>query len=194
MDTDAFVREYDVPMHVFLAGLASRYFIREDVGLILAREANITGQPKGEEAPKAAFINTGVIFVQLGRAAASFVDIWMATGYATERRRLRNTWPGEQGLITEYLLPGEYPSGRTALPYKPALRKTFALVNFTEMNSPWGRFVQHSYGKAANAQVAREQSFRDALLRLDCLRIECLAPIRKAIMSQMIAWTPGPAF
>mmetsp|Transcript_25369 Transcript_25369/g.59090 ORF Transcript_25369/g.59090 Transcript_25369/m.59090 type:complete len:87 (+) Transcript_25369:735-995(+) len=71
-----------------------------------------------------------------------------------------------------------------------ALRQAFAVVNMTEMNSPWGRFVQHSWGKTATEVLLRDSSLRDALLRLDCMASECLAVLRRGVQSCTVSWTP----
>lgn len=192
MDSDAFVRMHDLPMDIFLAGLVSRYWIREDVGVIFAREQNLTGA--NAEPPKADFLNTGVLFVRFGERSKTLFERWLAAGFGVESRRLWNLWPGEQGIISEHLLPGSYPQAKSSIERQPSIRNSFAAVNLTEFNSPWGRFVQHNYGKTANDQTSRDRAFREALLRLDCLEAGCFTRLRRAATKAMERWTPAPIF
>ena len=81
--------------------------------------------------------------------------------------RLQHAWPAEMGALTEMVLPGTYApasilhrearwlgvDGGIALAMGQAAASV-ALVNMTEMNSPWGTFVEHVFSNR----------FRDSLL------------------------------
>mmetsp|Transcript_65648 Transcript_65648/g.182654 ORF Transcript_65648/g.182654 Transcript_65648/m.182654 type:complete len:321 (-) Transcript_65648:24-986(-) len=192
MDSDAFVRESNLPLDVYLADLADRYAIPHDVGAIFALEQNLTGAPEdpGNWPPQAEFLNTGVFLVQSSPWGRGLFDAWLAAARAVLQRRLWTTWPGEQGILSELLRPGSYAEAKSAYRPVPDLHRSFAAVNMTELNSPWGRFVQHSWGKTATATVLRERSFRDALLRIDGARPDRLAALRGKAFQGAVAWTP----
>jgi len=114
LDADAFVREADLPLPTFLAGLAARYPVSADVGIILARESNLTGS--GAAPPLAAFLNTGVLLLRSGPQSRRLLDAWLLAGRHVQQRRLWTTWPAEQGILSELLLPGSYPHGNSFEP------------------------------------------------------------------------------
>lgn len=188
LDADAFVREPDLPLPVLLGSLARRYAIPARAGALLAREENLTGSLA--EPPAAAFLNTGVMLLRSGASGRELLDAWLLAGRHVEHRRLWNTWPGEQGILSELLLPGSYPPAKSSSASGRALRRSFAVVNMTEMNSPWGRFVQHNWGKTATDCLLRDLALRDALLRLDCLKPACLAGLRRGVQAHTVSWTP----
>eukprot|EP00928_Gymnodinium_smaydae_P063719 TRINITY_DN47214_c0_g1_i1.p1 TRINITY_DN47214_c0_g1~~TRINITY_DN47214_c0_g1_i1.p1 ORF type:complete len:292 (-),score=39.39 TRINITY_DN47214_c0_g1_i1:103-978(-) len=171
LDSDAYVREFDVPLPIFLQGLAERYASLGSLlrlqpasdgvgagsahavagsaqmqlapGAIFTRERSVAHAVDGNFRPRRAWINSGVFLLRAGKKAAMLIDDWLALGDAADDK-LRHAWPWDQVALTELLRPGAFPWTRWSLNASSHnLSGVAALVDMVEMNSPWGRFVQH---------------------------------------------------
>lgn len=198
LDSDAFVRETDVCIPAFLDDLARRYrFKPQEKAVIFAQEQpmeylnmSTAPMPSGAQ-PAAPFLNTGVFLVRADLAEArQLFHAWLASASQVDRRRLWTTWPGEQGIVSELLRPGSYVEARStaAVPRLEELRAAVGVVNMTEMNSPWGRFVQHSWGSEATDALLRRQALVDALLRLGAAAPDIFRRLVRQVQRHTVRW------
>lgn len=202
LDGDAFVREHDLPLPAFLSGLATRYPSSPATSVIFAAEQpvvgwNITAGPvPGGVNPAAPFLNTGVFLVRAGAgsSAAHLFRSWLAAAAGVVHRRLWTSWPGEQGVLSELVRPGTYSQARSNAPRSSRLRNAVLVINQTEMNSPWGRFVQHSWGREATEALLRTQALTDALLRIGVAEPKRFRQLVREAQDLAESWLVWPHF
>lgn len=125
LDSDAFWRSGQLQLQHMLEHLLSRYQLPRDCGTsaIFAREQpmqylNITRSavPPGEK-PLAPFLNAGVFLLRADcPEALQLLDAWLLAAAEVPKKRLWNTWPAEQGILSELLVPGSYPPAVTRWP------------------------------------------------------------------------------
>lgn len=196
LDGDAFVREFDVPLPVFLAGLGRRYRIRADIGAIFTKEqdldmgSGLVSSMRGYR-PKVPWLNTGVYFIQAGRSGRIFTGAWEDAARSASHF-LQNNWPGEQGVVTELVMPGTYPSARVKLARRPmgCVNCTLAVVDLVEFNSPWGRFAAHLW---SHHDYLRSAAFWDGLVRLRLNGPRELADVYYKMRNSIEIWGPTAA-
>jgi len=207
MDGDAFVREQGLPLPFFLSSLASRYRGFSDAtGAVFAAEhkldwTNLTRGALPENNPEAPFLNTGVFFARADAphaggtsTAVRLFDAWLDAAAHVVHRRLWTSWPGEQGILSELVRPGSYPEAQSQAKRSKWLRKSVLVVNLTEMNSPWGRFIQHSWGRKATETFLRSQALGDALLRAGLAEPATFASFVREVQSMTVHWDVWPYF
>merc|ERR1719487_149706 len=150
LDSDAFMHDFTTSLETFISSMASKYNIPKSVGAIFAQEqAHPPSMPTTYHG-----INAGVYLVQSNAQSRSLFDTWAAA--ANDDVDLAQTWPAEQGVLTELVFPGKYvtrmgkllhdkthESASARLGQHDDVAGDIALVNMTEMNSPWGWFVEH---------------------------------------------------
>eukprot|EP00747_Dinoflagellata_sp_TGD_P033487 gnl/TRDRNA2_/TRDRNA2_136655_c0_seq1.p1 gnl/TRDRNA2_/TRDRNA2_136655_c0~~gnl/TRDRNA2_/TRDRNA2_136655_c0_seq1.p1 ORF type:complete len:374 (-),score=54.99 gnl/TRDRNA2_/TRDRNA2_136655_c0_seq1:136-1257(-) len=188
MDSDAFVREFDLPLPVFLAGLASSYGIRADASAIFTWEQSIAQH--FDAAHGGRLISTGVFLVHADTRSRLLFDTMQDA--AKQAGTLKKEFPYEQGIFTELVHPGGYPAGRTILSSQPnasEIGKAINFVNMTEMNSPWGRFVQHIW--RGQGETLRKMFYHDALVRIDAAEPARFGQLLKQVRKEIVRWTPG---
>jgi len=75
--------------------------------------------------------------------------MWLCAGRHS-RPEWQNEFPGEQGVLTELVTGWVSPEfgGASGLgdPSHNNFKELVSVVNMTEMNSPWGKFVEHIWG------------------------------------------------
>lgn len=195
VDSDAFVRETDLPIPNFLLSLASRYNIQSSVGAIFAQNRDIHRPVQVYVGPIAGFkahvqwVNAGVFFVQSNARSRRLFDTWQFLGERSENP-LHRSWPGETGVITELVRPGLYPYARTAEWGVANLTKEVALVDMVEMDSPWGRFVAHIWGFH---WYRREIDYWDHLIRIRADETHYLAYLLRKVLRTRTYWGPEVA-
>ncbi|CAE7818158.1 ULP1B [Symbiodinium sp. CCMP2456] len=200
LDCDAFVRAF-VPFTSLLSDLARRYGLNtgncEGTSAIFAREdpmpfLNLSSGPMPTGAvPAAPFINTGVFFVRADcLSSRQLFETWLSAAANLPRRRLWTTWPGEQGVLSQLLAPGSYPeaSSGISLPFKSS---AVAVVNMTEINSPWGHYIHHAWGTEATDHVLRRRAMVDSLLRLGAADPHVFGQLSRGILRHVTRW-PRP--
>ncbi|CAE7224015.1 unnamed protein product, partial [Symbiodinium microadriaticum] len=128
-------------------------------------------QPKVRP-PSVTWINTGVFFFRADcPASTDLFHRWLVWAALLKHKRLYVSWPGEQGIMTELLKPNSYPralpqGSLESLGNLEEIRETVVVVNTTEINSPFGRDIQHSWGAGADDARLRDWAMADALLRI----------------------------
>lgn len=165
LDTDAYVRMHDTPLHTFLSALAARRQLPDKVSMILAQEEPIPGWFD----PPEAWINTGVMMIEAGNRSQGLVDAWVAARRDLVDPFILHKFPYDQGVFTEFMWPGtEHARGRTRhpLPFDAGL---VGLVPMREMNSPWGDFVQHIWGGPGSEK--RKTDYLEEFVRLGGQRL-----------------------
>merc|ERR550537_1355082 len=121
--------------------MASTYRIQDDVGAIFAQEqVDPPMMPKTWHA-----INAGVYLVRSDAQSRYLFNTWQSA--AGDDEQLKKKWPAEQGVLTELYFHGKYYTKlgkqHAQLRKHGDIQSAIALVNMTEMNSPWGRFIEH---------------------------------------------------
>lgn len=120
-------------------------------------------------APAWSGMNTGAFFFRADNVSAELFARWLARAQNSDRKRFWFEWPAEQGILTELLIPGSFPSAAPPSledsKYLQELRRAVVVVNITEINSPWGRDIQHWWGSSYEAAAVRDWAVTDALLR-----------------------------
>lgn len=192
IDTDAFVREFRTPLHEFLSRMASKYHISDDVGAIFAQEQ--TDPPMMPWTWHA--INGGVYMVQVNERSRHLFDVWQNASKDDEE--LKHEWPAEQGVLTELYFPGKYHTrqgpfngvdkGHAHLRKHDSISNDIALVNMTEMNSPWGRFIEHDW--SGPGWQKRERSFTDMLARINASEPERFEQLLNEARGHRVEWVP----
>jgi len=209
LDTDAIVRESDLPLSDFLGDLSARYPSIKNTSAIFAQEDSIPAAFASGDASLFSFlentrprrkgfispwhhVNAGVFFLKAGAQSEALVDAWLESG--RHDQRARNRWPAEQGTLTELLFPGRY---NTTLPPCPchaevaphaSLQGSFAVVNFTEMNGPWGRFVKHDWSGPGGER--RVSDFEEELMRIGVADAGSFAASLREVGTCSLRWTP----
>lgn len=194
LDTDAFVREFQTPLHEFISRLSSKYHIRDDVGAIFAQEqAEPPFMPRSWHA-----INDGVYLVHANTQSRHFFDIWQSA--AGDDEELEKHWPYEQGVLTELYFPGKYytrvkkhvhpgDGGEHARLHKhDKISNAVALVNMTEMNSPWGRFIQHMWSGPGSEK--RITAPKEMLARINISEPKHFAHLLEEAREHTVSWAP----
>eukprot|EP00435_Cladocopium_sp_Y103_P022066 s162_g5.t1 len=198
LDSDAFWRSGQLQLQHMLEHLLSRYQLPRDCGTsgIFAREQpmqylNITRSavPPGAK-PLAPFLNTGVFLLRADcPEALQLLDAWLLAAAEAPRKRLWNTWPAEQGILSELLVPGSYPPAATGTKVEgPKPGHTVAIVNMTEFNSPWGRFIHHAWGSEATDGLLRHQAMTDALLRIGAADPKVFVQLCRGVLRSSFWW------
>ena len=121
---------------------------------ITAPRDSLTGALKPNvSSPGVTWINTGVFFFRADcPASMDLFHGWLVWAALLKHKTLWANWPGEQGIMTELLQPNSYPrampegSLEESLGNLEEIRETVVVVNTTEINSPFGRDIQHSWG------------------------------------------------
>ena len=178
LDSDAFVHSPTIPLSSYLADVAARYHLPASVSAVFTREQDLPSVGFTHEEPRpenrVMWVNPGVLLADVGKQQTlDLATKWLQAGLAA--RRLRHTWPAEMGALTELLLPGSYVPARAvhrepgrdgeiaaALGTKAA---SVALINMTEMNSPWGTFVEHVFSNRMRGSLLGAHLW-EGLLRL----------------------------
>lgn len=186
VDTDAFVRPPWKPMPAVISDLGARYHIGDDVGAIFAQEQiHPPMMPWTLHA-----VNAGVYLFQRNARSRHLFAEWVAA--ASDDPLLKATWPAEQGVLTELRFPGRYHTGlklkHARLRRHDNVAADIALVNMTEMNSPWGRFVEHIWsGPGSNL---RAHGFMDALQAIGDAEASKFRTLLVEARRHMVSWTP----
>lgn len=159
VDSDAFVRPPWRSLPEFLTDVAKRYSINSDTGAIFAQEQQLPpDMPHTLHA-----VNAGVYLVHPNARSRHLFQVWASA--ATDDPLLQAQWPAEQGVLTELRFPGRYYTGlklhHARLHKHEDIATDLSLVNMTEMNSPWGRFVEHLW--SGPGSDLRHRGFLDAL-------------------------------
>eukprot|EP00929_Paragymnodinium_shiwhaense_P066485 TRINITY_DN33354_c0_g1_i3.p1 TRINITY_DN33354_c0_g1~~TRINITY_DN33354_c0_g1_i3.p1 ORF type:complete len:295 (-),score=50.87 TRINITY_DN33354_c0_g1_i3:47-931(-) len=100
LDSDAYVREHDVPLPSFLANLAARYGIQKDVAAVVAEEMRIPGRHNPVEPIN--WLNTGVLLINANEHSRTLYNLWIQRG--RRNSRMKRTWPYDQGIFHELVL------------------------------------------------------------------------------------------
>lgn len=206
LDSDAYVREYDVPLDIFLAALGKQYRIRADVGAIFAREEDPDIEHLGVSIPglreyyqnyrfEAAWLNSGVLLAQSGAKGQQLFEAWEQAAREAGSA-LRSRLPADTAVLTEMINPGLYPLARTTaqrpMPgndgQQQPINRTVAVVHMVVMNSPWGRFAAHAW---SYHQSFRESMFWDGLLRIQIAGLEALGKeLHRVHKYCLVRWKP----
>lgn len=175
LDSDAFVREFDLPLDVYMRGLASTYNISEDVGGVVARERPISFVPDG----LGTYLNPGVLFVQANAQGQFLLRKWIEAGRLPENNYWKTHFPREMGVLTNIW------------DNNPEIKSVLATVDMLEINSPWGRFVQHTWsGPSGDKMIMTEPS--EMLLKIDARETYKFDRLMAQVVSHAVSWTPGP--
>lgn len=194
LDTDAFVRDFETPLHTFIHRMASKYHMGEDVGAIFAQEqADPPYMPYSWHA-----VNDGVYLVRANAQSRHFFDVWQSA--AGDDEDLAKAWPAEQGVLTELYFPGKYYTrvnkhggggSHARLRKHGDISSAVALVNMTEMNSPWGRFVEHIW--SGPGWKKRDTDYIDMLTRINASEPKRFTGLLQEARAHVVAWMPDAA-
>mmetsp|Transcript_68152 Transcript_68152/g.106534 ORF Transcript_68152/g.106534 Transcript_68152/m.106534 type:complete len:286 (+) Transcript_68152:3-860(+) len=195
VDTDAFVRGFTTPLDEFIGEMSSKYDINEDVGAIFAQEQ--LHLPEMTWTLHA--VNAGVYLVHANQKSQRLFNTWVAA--ASDDLELETTWPAEQGVLTELVFPGKFvtrlgaklPDGRHAgaharLSHHEDISHDLALVNMTEMNSPWGWFVEHVW--SGPGWEKRGTDYMEMLESIDAARPDRFASLLSEVRNHISTWVP----
>jgi len=195
LDSDAFVRQTDLSIPGYLANLAWRYGIKHNVAAIFAQNRDIQRPDHLYVGPVTGFkanvhwVNAGVFFVQANAQSRRLFESWQVLGH-NSKDGLRRSWPGETGVITELVRPGLYSYARTSDWGTRNFTKEVALVDMVEIDSPWGRYVQHIWGFH---WYRREIDCYDALIRIRADEKERLGLLLRQVLKGRLYWGPDVA-
>lgn len=196
VDTDAFMHDFTTSLDSFISSLSSKYNIDKDVGAIFAQEQTtpLMTQTYHE-------VNAGVYLVQSNEQSRRLFDTWSAA--ASDDIDLEKAWPAEQGVLTELLFPGKYmtrmgellPDGQhkaasARLGQHDDVASSVAVVNMTEMNSPWGWFVEHIWSGPGSEK--RGTDYTDMLDRIDATDPHMFSYLLHSARKHMSSWYPPP--
>eukprot|EP00929_Paragymnodinium_shiwhaense_P053713 TRINITY_DN26901_c1_g2_i2.p1 TRINITY_DN26901_c1_g2~~TRINITY_DN26901_c1_g2_i2.p1 ORF type:complete len:278 (-),score=51.14 TRINITY_DN26901_c1_g2_i2:9-842(-) len=189
VDTDAFFRGYDTSLPEFIGRMASTYHIQDDVGAIFAQEqVDPPMMPYTWHA-----INAGVYLVRSDEQSRHLFDTWKSA--AQDDEELKKKWPAEQGVLTELYFPGKYYTKlgkqHAQLRNHGDIKEAVALVNMTEMNSPWGRFIEHIW--SGPGYQKRDHDYTAMLARIDDAEPERFQHMLNEVREHIVNWTPTPS-
>lgn len=199
LDTDAFLHDFDTPLESFIARMASRYNINRGVGAIFSQEQ--------EHPPEMTMtlhgVNAGVYLIHSNANSRRLFDTWSAS--ASDDPDLEKAWPAEQGVLTEMVFPGKYvtrlgplrPDGQFHESASARLKQhgdidvasTLALVNMTEMNSPWGWFVEHIWSGPGSEK--RGTDFMGMLGSIYATDPDHFDELLSAVRTHVSTWSPS---
>lgn len=191
MDSDSFVRESDLPLDVFLDGLAKKYGMKHDVGGVFAQEVSI----QGAFTSPWHHVNAGVFMMQSNVHSRKLVNAWIESGRDDPDARVE--WPAEQGTITELLFPGKYITKIVGNRAQKARTVSFddrghvGVVNMSEFNSPWGRFIEHMW--SGPGVETRGTDPKRMLTRMDLMDEHRYKAVAVEVAKGTVLWMP-PAF
>jgi len=185
LDTDSFVREFQTDLPAFVEKMAHAYGIRDDVGVIFSQEQSVPGHFHSHKR----WINAGIYLIQVNAQAQLFFDKWQSA--AADVPAIQHRWPAEHGVLTEMAFPGQYITapGHARLRDRGRINDLIALVNMTEMNSPWGRFIEHAWSGIGREH--RKTDFLDALKKIDAADPDVFHRLLAEVRQQhVVAWSP----
>jgi len=206
LDSDAFVREFDVPLEKFIPDLLAKYNIPKNVAAVFAKEKAIPGvSSEGHLSPPIFnWLNPGVFLVQANAQSQFFFNAWLEGGQHSKPfdashpalrflrkespfffghfpglRDLRKQWPAEMGVLTQL-----YENNQD-------IKSMLGTVDMLEMNSPSGKFVEHAWGGWGSEK--KKTDFSDMLARIGTFAepgkfSKWLGQVEKCTVS----WTPTP--
>lgn len=174
LDSDAFVREFDLPLPTFMSGLASKYDIGKDVAAVFAKERAIKSEPR--DRPGYGWLNGGVFLVQANPQSQSFFRKWLDAGKNGSDLE-RKTWPAEMGVLTHLYERDN------------ATRDTLAVVDMQEMNSPYGNYVEHTW--SGWGYEMRGTAYKDMLTRISLASPDDFAKTLQQVKDRIIHYTPA---
>jgi len=187
LDTDAFVRGFSTSLASFVSDMASKYRMNDDVGAIFAQE-----QVKLPEMPTTWHaVNAGVYLVNANSESSHHLfDTWQNA--SEDDVELEQSWPAEQGVLTELVLHGKYYTKvnkrHAQLRNHDEISGPVAVVNMTEMNSPWGRFVEHVW--SGPGAERRNTEYMDMLARINASKPDYFAQMLAEVRDHIVDWTP----
>lgn len=140
------MHDFATPLPQFISGLALRYGITKEVGAIFAAEQPINGVfhgPHWLDERDCWSVNSGVYLVRVSKQAEALFAAWRDDALEVPAwwRRTDGCHPQDQQTLTR-LIVRAFQKGN-AKDLSPG--SSAAVVNMTEMNSPWGRFAKHMW-------------------------------------------------
>jgi len=206
LDSDAFVREEELPIDMFLADIGRRYSVPATTGGVMARERKVWKASKAQsshpethewyslenkEYKSYGWVNPGVaIFNAASEPLRQLVET-MST--APEHISCCKVgWPTDMAVLSELLDPGFYPLARIQgrETNATAVSGTISLVDMLEMNCPFGRFVSHVW--SGWGKDMRQTAFKDALLRIDAWNVDRFSSLIGEIKNEHSSEWLGP--
>jgi hypothetical protein len=187
LDSDAFVHEPNVDLPSFISNLTTRYNIRQDIGLVVAQEQYIENDFPLHEP----WLNGGVFLVQANPNSLRLFNMWLCAG-KHGRPEWQTDFPGEQGVLTELVTGWVSPEFGGTNGYDAPKRNNFdklvAVVNMTEMNSPWGHFVEHIWGGVGVKR--RRTDYAAALAEIGGIDPDAFQGLLSKARGHAIHWQP----
>eukprot|EP00403_Amphidinium_massartii_P048147 CAMPEP_0178460068 /NCGR_PEP_ID=MMETSP0689_2-20121128/48481_1 /TAXON_ID=160604 /ORGANISM="Amphidinium massartii, Strain CS-259" /LENGTH=402 /DNA_ID=CAMNT_0020086617 /DNA_START=1 /DNA_END=1209 /DNA_ORIENTATION=+ len=185
LDSDAFIREADLALPDFLARLGRVYGLRKDAAMVFAQE-QVVPPIFTELTGGKAWLNGGVLLMQISQSAVEMAESIIRAGRALDEEykrhhlqfRVFETWPAEQGVLTQLWnsslgaasmsYAGMNASAWRALRHRVGFKaEQVGVTGMLEMNSPWGRFIEHQWSGVGEQRWA---SLRDASMRAGLTR------------------------
>eukprot|EP00440_Ansanella_granifera_P040768 gb/GFBE01044212.1/.p1 GENE.gb/GFBE01044212.1/~~gb/GFBE01044212.1/.p1 ORF type:complete len:456 (+),score=146.59 gb/GFBE01044212.1/:1-1368(+) len=179
MDSNAYVRESDVPLPLLLEELVNEKGMAADVGGIFSHEPG-TGSQEGH-------ILDTAFFLQANTRGSDLLEAWRLSAEADEKQLLRA--PAEEGTLTELLMPRKYKTSHSPSRHAVTLHAEkvgdIGIVDSTRFAGREGSFIElHS----TNLKTEREAAL-DELTRLHLTDPKIFNKQLEYLKSQTAPWT-----